>query len=93
MGQILHGSATTTHAVRAAIQRSQASIAQLSSTYSVNPKTIAAQFLRNLVEHLPYKVRTILTDNGIRFTNRRSDKSAFEHIFDRVCRENGLNIG
>ena len=41
MGQILHGSATTTHAVRAAIQRSQASLAQLSQTYSVNPKTVA----------------------------------------------------
>ena len=30
MGQVCHGSATTTHAVRAAIQRSQASFAQLS---------------------------------------------------------------
>jgi len=41
MGQVLHGSATTTHAVRAAIQRSQASIATLSRTYGVNPKTVA----------------------------------------------------
>ncbi|MDF1719926.1 MAG: IS481 family transposase, partial [Minwuia sp.] len=39
MGQILHGSATTTHVVRAAIQRSKASIAELSQTYGVNPKT------------------------------------------------------
>ena len=30
MGQVRHGSAATTHAVRAAIQRSQASLAQLS---------------------------------------------------------------
>jgi hypothetical protein len=30
MGQVRHGSATTTHTVRAAIQRSQASLAQLS---------------------------------------------------------------
>jgi len=30
MGQVRHGSATTTHAVRAAIQRSQASIGELS---------------------------------------------------------------
>ena len=29
MGQVRHGSATTTHAVRAAIQRSQASLATL----------------------------------------------------------------
>jgi len=53
-------------------------------------KMIAAQFLRNLVEQLPYKIHTILTDNGIQFTNRQCDKWAFEHIFDRVCRENGI---
>ena len=41
MGQVLHGSATTTHAVRAAIQRSTASIAALSRTYNINPKTVA----------------------------------------------------
>ena len=224
MGQILHGSATTTHAVRAAIQRSQASLAELSKTYNVNPKTVAkwrkrtgvddlktgpkeprstvltqaeeavvvafrrhtllplddclyalqptiphltrsslhrclqrhgisrlpdvdgdkpkrkkfkrypigyihidiaevrteegklrlfvaidrtskftyvelhekagkmvaAQFLRNLIEQLPYKIHTILTDNGVQFTNRKQDKYAFEHIFDRVCDENGI---
>lgn len=41
MGQVLHGSATTTHAVRAAIQRSTASVAELSRTYGLNPKTVA----------------------------------------------------
>ena len=41
MGQVLHGSATTTHAVRAAMQRSQASPAQLSETYNINAKTVA----------------------------------------------------
>ena len=39
MGQILHGSATTTHAIRAAIQRSKASIQALSERYGINPKT------------------------------------------------------
>ncbi|MCP1250178.1 IS481 family transposase, partial [Gluconobacter oxydans] len=33
MGQMRHGSATTTHAVRAAIQRSQASLAALSEEF------------------------------------------------------------
>ena len=51
-------------------------------------KMIAAQFLRNLIKQLPYKIHTILTDNGVQFTNRKQDTSAFEHIFDRVCREN-----
>jgi transposase-like protein len=41
MGQVRHGSATTTYAVRAAIQRSQASIAALSRELGVNPKTVA----------------------------------------------------
>ena len=40
MGQVLHGSAKTTHAIRAAIQRSQASIKELSERYDLNPKTV-----------------------------------------------------
>lgn len=53
MGQILHGSATTTYAVRAAIQRSQASIAELSERYGVNPKTVAKWRKRVTVEDAP----------------------------------------
>ncbi|KTQ83945.1 transposase [Aureimonas ureilytica] len=41
MGQVRHGSATTTHAIRAAIQRSQASLAMLSREFGINPKTVA----------------------------------------------------
>jgi len=51
---------------------------------------IAAQFLRHLIEQLPYKIHTILTDNGIQFTNRRKDTSAVAHIFDQVCDENEI---
>ena len=40
MGQILHGSATTTEAVRLAIQHSQASLKTLARRYGVNQKTI-----------------------------------------------------
>jgi len=54
-------------------------------------KMVAAQFLRNLIAAVPYRIHTILTDNGIQFTNRRQDTSAFEHIFDRVCRENDID--
>ena len=53
-------------------------------------KMAAAQFLRNLVAALPYAVHTVLTDNGVQFTNRKRDRHALEHIFDRVCRENGI---
>ena len=50
MGQILHGSATTTHAIRAAIQRSKASAAALSRTYGINPKTVLKWRKRATVE-------------------------------------------
>jgi transposase InsO family protein len=53
-------------------------------------KMIAAQFLRTLIALVPYTIDTILTDNGIQFTNRKQDRYAFEHIFDRLCRENGI---
>jgi transposase-like protein len=221
MGQILHGSATTTHAIRAAIQRSQATAKELSERFSLNPKTVAkwkkrafvhdapmgpknprstvltleeeaiavafrkhtllplddclyalqatiphltrsslhrcyqrheisrlpkvegdkpakktfkkypigyfhidiaevrtgkgklylfvaidrtskfafvqlhkkagkmeaAQFLRDLVDTVPYKIHIVLTDNGIQFINRQRDRQAFEHVFGRTCRE------
>jgi len=41
MGQILHGSATTTEAIRRAIQNSQASLRELAGRYGINPKTVA----------------------------------------------------
>src|SRR5260221_8533382 len=41
MGQILHGSATTTEAIRRAIQHSQESLRALAQRYGVNPKTVA----------------------------------------------------
>ena len=41
MGQILHGSATTTEAIRRAIQNSQASLRALAKRYGINQKTVA----------------------------------------------------
>jgi transposase InsO family protein len=54
-------------------------------------KVIAAQFLRHLIAAVPYKIHTVLTDNGIQFTNRKRDIYAFHHIFDRVCHEHGID--
>ena len=66
MGQVRHGSATTTHVVRAAIQRSQTSLAQLSKELGINPKTVAKWRKRSTVEDLktgPKKPRsTVLTE-------------------------------
>lgn len=53
-------------------------------------KLEAAQFLQNLIKAVPYRLHTVLTDNGIQFTNRARDRFAFEHIFSRTCRESGI---
>ena len=53
MGQVLHGGATTTAAVRRAIQHSQESLRALASRYGVNQKTIARWRQRSTVDDLP----------------------------------------
>jgi transposase InsO family protein len=53
-------------------------------------KMEAAQFLRDLIEAVPYRIHTVLTDNGIQFTSRARDIWDGDHIFDRVCREHGI---
>jgi transposase InsO family protein len=53
-------------------------------------KMEAAQFLRALIEAVPYRIHTVLTDNGIQFTSRARDIWDGDHIFDRVCREHGI---
>ena len=51
--EILHGSATTTEAVRRAIQHSQASLRALAKRYGINPKTVAKWKKRGSVADLP----------------------------------------
>lgn len=53
MGQVLHGSATTTEAVRRAIQNSEASLRALAKHYGINQKTVAKWKKREAVSDLP----------------------------------------
>lgn len=53
-------------------------------------KMAAAQFLRDLVEAVPYQIHTVLTDNGVQFSLRAQDIHDSGHIFGRVCTENGI---
>ena len=53
MGQVLHGSATTTEAIRRAIQHSQESLRALARRYGVNPKTVTKWKKRSSVSDLP----------------------------------------
>jgi transposase InsO family protein len=53
MGQVLHGSATTTEAVRRAIQHSQESLRALAQRYGINQKTVAKWKKRTSVADVP----------------------------------------
>ncbi|ESX83955.1 hypothetical protein X755_32175 [Mesorhizobium sp. LNJC405B00] len=52
MGQVLHESATTTEAIRRAIQNGQESLRPLAKRYGINQKTVAKWKKRNSVADL-----------------------------------------
>src|SRR3712207_2478561 len=63
--------------------------------FDANTKMNGAAFLRAVVEAFPYAIHTVLTDNGMAFADLpkyRDGPTAkwMGHIFDRVCRENGI---
>ena len=53
-------------------------------------RAIASDFLLNLIAAVPYQIHTVLTDNGIQFTQRQQDPLGFEPLFDRVCRAHDI---
>ena len=63
MGQVLHGSARTTEAVRRAIQHSQKSLKALAKQHGINPKTVAKWKKRHFANDAqmgPKEVRSTL---------------------------------
>ena len=59
--------------------------------YRKATKLAAAGFLKALISNIPYKIHTVLTDNGVQFVQlERGTRLAFPHIFGRVCREAGI---
>ena len=55
----------------------------------------AAAFLEALIEAVPYRIHTVLTDNGIQFAdlpkNRQGPTARFRgHPFDRLCALHGI---
>lgn len=54
-------------------------------------RATACGFLRRLIAAVPYRIHTILTDNGIQFTNQQRHKYAFKHLFDRICEAHGID--
>jgi len=53
-------------------------------------RVVAAEFLRRVLDQLPYKVHTVLTDNGVQFTPQAHQLLPGGHSFDRICRAYGV---
>lgn len=53
MGQVLHGGARTTQAIRRSIQRSQESLQALAKRHSIDPKTVAKWRKRTMTTDAP----------------------------------------
>lgn len=68
MGQVPHGSARTTEAIRRAIRHSQASLNRLATLHGVNPKTVAKWRKRSFAHDAPMGPKairsTMLTPEG-----------------------------
>lgn len=54
-------------------------------------RLIARAFLERLIEAVPYKIHTILTDNGIQFSKREGTEKEEIIPFDRVCLAEGID--
>jgi transposase-like protein len=58
-------------------------------------KSNAAQFLRQVLVAFPYRIHTVVTDNGMAFTGQerfrgRVTDTCIGHIFERICKFNGI---
>ena len=49
-------------------------------------RVVAAEFLRRVLDKLPCKVHTVLTDKGVQFTPQAHQFLPGRHSFDRICR-------
>jgi transposase InsO family protein len=66
--------------------------------FDANTKLNGAAFLREVVAAFPYRLPTVLTDNGMAFADLPKNRGRHPeieaifggHIFDRVCDEHGI---
>jgi len=55
----------------------------------------AVRFLEALIAAVPYRLHTVLTDNGIQFADLPRNRDGWTaryrvHRFDQICRANGI---
>src|SRR5260370_12080126 len=58
----------------------------------------AVRFLEALIAAVPYRLHTVLTDNGIQFADLPRNRDGWTaryrvHRFDQICRANGIEHG
>ena len=88
MGQVLHGTATTTHATRAKIQASEASIREIAEQHRINPKTAHKWKNRDSVEDLKCGAKpgqgSVLTevDEAVIVETRRKSLLPLDDLYD-----------
>jgi transposase InsO family protein len=66
--------------------------------FDANTKLNGAAFLRQVVAAFPYRLHTVLTDNGMAFAELPKNRGRYPeiealfggHVFDRVCDEHGI---
>ena len=66
--------------------------------FDANTKLNGAGFLREVVAAFPYRLHTVLTDNGMAFADLPKNRGRYPeieaifggHIFERVCGEHGI---
>ena len=51
----------------------------------------ACAFLRRLIKAVPYKIHTILTDNGAQFTHQARAKRKSKLEFEKICEAHGID--
>jgi len=60
--------------------------------YNRKTSQTAIEFLKELIDIVPYKIHTILTDNGGQFTylktnKKHTNKKKTPHVFDKLCQK------
>jgi transposase InsO family protein len=96
MGQVLHGSATTTEAVRRAIQHSQASLRALARRYGINQKTVAKWKKRTSTVDVPTGPKepksTVLSveEEAIIAEALAKGEPVWAHAFEYACATLGI---
>ncbi len=63
--------------------------------YRKATKLVAAGFLKALLIAVPYRIHTVLTDNGVQFVqhDKRAEGGSVAHVFGRLCAERAVETG